>query len=330
VTSSPPIVLIALSFLSSWSLPAAALDTTREDVRGFIDEMQREHDFDARELERLLAGAQIKQSILDAMSRPAERVTPWHEYRAQFLTPKRIQQGKDFWREHAQQLTGFEDDELADIVVGILGVETHFGRLTGKFRVVDALATLAFDYPPRGQFFRDQLQQFLLLTREEKIDASTALGSYAGAMGSPQFISSSYRKYAVDADGDGRRDLWSNWDDIISSIANYLRAHGWRSGEQVVVPATLGDADLSRFTVGKVDLNETVQSLRDKGVRFKTRQPPDAPAMLIEAQGKNGPEYRIGFHNFYVVTRYNRSIMYSMAVHDLGHAVQPVLEAKRQ
>jgi membrane-bound lytic murein transglycosylase B len=311
------------------SFSAAAVESTRDDVRAFIDEMRRDYDFDAKQLEQLLAGAQTKQSIIDAMTRPAERVAPWHEYRAQFLTPKRIQQGIEFSGAHASRLEAIADEELADIVIGILGVETMYGRLTGKFRVVDALTTLAFEYPPRGEFFRDQLRQFLLLSREESVDPSAALGSYAGAMGAPQFIASSYRKFAVDADGDGRRDLWSNWDDIVGSVANYLRAHGWRDGEPVVVPATLEDADLSRFTVGKVDLNETVQSLRNKGVRFDTRQPPEAPAMLIVAQGKNGPEYRVGFQNFYVVTRYNRSLLYSMAVHDLGQAVEATAKVSK-
>lgn len=322
VTSPPPISIALFLICNSLSLTAAAVESTRPDVRAFIDEMRDDYDFDAKQLEQLLSGAQTKQSIIDAMTRPAERTAPWFQYRSQFLTTKRIQQGVEFSQAHAARLEAIADEELADIVVGILGVETHYGRLTGKFRVVDALTTLAFEYPPRGEFFRGQLREFLLLSREEAVDPGSALGSYAGAMGAPQFIASSYRKYAVDADGDGRRDLWSNWDDIIGSVANYLRAYGWRDGEPVMVPATLENPDLSQFTVGKVDLNETVQSLRDKGVRFDTRQPPQAPAVLIVAQGQNGPEYRVGFQNFYVVTRYNRSLLYSMAVHDLGQAVE--------
>jgi membrane-bound lytic murein transglycosylase B len=186
--------------------------------------------------------------------------------------------------------------------------------------VIDALATLAFDYPPRGDFFRSELQQFLLLSREEAVDPRTALGSYAGAMGAPQFISSSYRTYAIDGDGNGKRDLWNSWDDVIGSVANYLLAYGWREGEPVAVTATL-DGDVSRFNTAKPELNETVKSLRDKGVRFETSMPADAPALLIVAQGKDGPVYRVGFTNFYVLTRYNRSPMYAMAVHDLGEAV---------
>jgi membrane-bound lytic murein transglycosylase B len=141
-------------------------------------------------------------------------------------------------------------------------------------------------------------------------------------MGAPQFIASSYRKYAVDGDGDGHRDLWQNWDDIIASVANYLEAYGWRNGEPVVVPATLAKEDLSMFDLTRLELNETVGSLRDKGVNFATSLPDSAPAMLIVAQGQDGNEYRVGFNNFFVITRYNRSPMYAMAVHDLGHAIR--------
>ncbi len=301
--------------------PAVALDSNRSEVREFIEEMHRDYEFDRDGLTRLLSRAETRQSILDAISRPAERVVPWYEYRQQFLNPQRIQYGKRFRDEHPERLKTIGDAQLANTVLGILGVETSYGRITGKFRVIDALATLAFDYPPRGEFFRGELQQFLLLTREEAVDPLTALGSYAGAMGSPQFIASSYRKYAIDADGDGRRDLWSNWDDIIGSVANYLRAFGWRENEEVLVDASLQDADLGRFNTDRIDLNETVKSLRAKGVQFTTRMPDDAPAMLIVAKGKHGPVYRVGFTNFYVITRYNRSTMYAMAVHELGEAV---------
>ncbi|HEU4485097.1 MAG TPA: lytic murein transglycosylase B [Povalibacter sp.] len=319
---SPATALTALLLATLLSFPAAALDTSRDDVQAFIAEMSRDYEFDAAWLEKLLAGAETRQNILDAISRPAERVTPWFEYRAQFLTDRRIQRGVEFRHEHAKRLAAIDDVQLADTVIGILGVETFYGRITGKFRVLDALTTLGFDYPPRADFFRGQLQQFLLLTREEAVDPAAALGSYAGAMGSPQFVASSYRKFAVDGDGDGRRDLWSSWDDVIASVANYLRGHGWRTGEQVLADASLTDGDLSRFNIERIELNETVKSLRDKGVQFDTKLPDDAPAMLIAAQGSTGPAYRVGFHNFYVITRYNRSSMYAMAVHDLGAAVR--------
>ena len=300
---------------------AFALDVKRPEVRAFIEETSRDLGFERNQLESLLAQAETKQAILDAISRPAERVVPWFEYRDRFLTEKRILQGTDFWIEHGETLRRIPDPNVAASVVGILGVETSFGRITGRYRVIDALATLAFDYPPRGDFFRSELQQFLLLSREEAVDPRTALGSYAGAMGAPQFISSSYRTYAIDGDGNGKRDLWNSWDDVIGSVANYLLVYGWREGEPVVVAATLPGDDLSRFDTSKLELNETVASLRNKGVHFETTMPETAPALLIAAQGKEGPVYRVGFHNFYVLTRYNRSPMYAMAVHDLGDAV---------
>ncbi|HEY7642079.1 MAG TPA: lytic murein transglycosylase B [Steroidobacteraceae bacterium] len=305
----------------TWIPAASAVDVTRPEVRAFIEETSRTLGFPRRQLESLLAQAETKQPILDAISRPAERVVPWYEYRERFLTEKRILQGTDFWIAHGEALRRIPDPNVAASVVGILGVETSFGRITGRYRVIDALATLAFDYPPRSDFFRGELQQFLLLAREESVDPKTALGSYAGAMGAPQFISSSYRNYAIDGDGNGKRDLWNSWDDVIGSVANYLLAYGWREGEPVVVAATLPGDDVSRFDTSKVELNETVQSLRDKGVRFETSLPADAPALLVVAQGKDGPVYRVGFTNFYVITRYNRSPMYAMAVHDLGDAV---------
>jgi membrane-bound lytic murein transglycosylase B len=313
---------VALSIAVFFSSASFALDVSRPDVRAFIDDTVRNFGLERDSVQALLKQAETKQPILDAISRPAERVVPWFEYRERFLTAKRIHQGLDFWQEHAARLQGISDPDVAAAVVGILGVETSFGRITGKFRVIDALATLAFDYPPRADFFRGELQQFLILSREEAIEPASALGSYAGAMGAPQFIASSYRKYAVDGDGDGHRDLWQNWDDIIASVANYLEAYGWRDGEPVVVPATLAKEDLSVFDTTKVELNETVSSLRDKGVRFATSLPDSAPAMLIVSQGKAGNEYRVGFNNFFVITRYNRSPMYAMAVHDLGHAIR--------
>jgi len=311
----------ALLVCLSWIPAASAVDVKRAEVRAFIEETSRDFGFPRAQLEALLAQAETKQPILDAISRPAERVVPWYEYRERFLTEKRILQGTDFWMAHGDALRRIPDANVAASVVGILGVETSFGRITGRYRVIDSLATLAFDYPPRSEFFRGELQQFLLLSREESVDPKTALGSYAGAMGAPQFISSSYRNFAVDGDGNGKRDLWNSWDDVIGSVANYLLAYGWREGEPVVVTATLPGDDLSRFDTSKLELNETVASLRGKGVRFETTLPDTAPAALIVAQGKDGPVYRVGFTNFYVITRYNRSPMYAMAVHDLGEAV---------
>ena len=317
-------VALALASIACAAADKPRAGTPRElrpEVKEFVEITARDFSLDARELEKLLAQAETRQSILDAISKPAERVTPWHEYRERFMTDKRITQGTEFWSANARQLTAIEDEGIAAAVAGIIGVETSYGRITGRYRVIDALYTLAFDFPARAAFFRSELQQFVLLTKEEAIDPKAALGSYAGAMGIPQFIASSYRNFAVDGDGDGRRNLWSNWADVVSSVANYLRIHGWRSGEPVVTDATLEGSDMSRFDTSTIALNETVGSLREKGVTFASTLPPQAPAMLIVLQGKDGPVYRVGFNNFFVITRYNRSVMYANAVNDLGQAV---------
>jgi membrane-bound lytic murein transglycosylase B len=318
---------IALILAASlFAPPLFALDTARPDVRAFIDEMVEKHDMNGAELNRLFVGVESKQAILDAISRPAERTIPWFEYRERFLTAQRIQKGITFWQQHPERLAAVTAAGLpAQIAIGILGVETSFGEITGRHRVIDALSTLAFDYPPRSPYFRGELEQFLLLIREESVDPLKAIGSYAGAMGAPQFMPTSYRKWAVDADADGQRDLWSSWDDVIGSIANYFKEHGWRAGEPVSVPAQLKNPDLSRFTLG-IELNETIQSLRAKGVEFEIDLPPATPALLISGQGRNGPEYRVGFNNFYVITRYNRSPLYAMAVYDLGQAIASQLK----
>jgi membrane-bound lytic murein transglycosylase B len=322
----PRHVTILLACLAMQAGTAHAFDPGREDIRRFIDDMVERYGLDAVELTDLLGEAESRKPILDAISRPAERVIPWHEYRDRFMTEKRILKGADFWQAHRNKL---DHDELQGvppaIVVGILGVETMFGEITGRFRVIDALATLAFDYPPRSRYFRGELEQFLLLVREENVEPLIAQGSYAGAMGAPQFMPTSYRAYSVDGDGDGRRDLWGSWDDVIASVANYLARHGWRPGEPIVVAAKVPGDDLSNFDTSKLALNETVGSLRAKGVEFETDLPADAPAMLVVGEGRDGPEYRVGFTNFYAITRYNRSTMYAMVVHDLGQAIANVV-----
>ena len=252
---------------------------------------------------------------------------PWHEYRDHFLTAERIDAGVAFWTEHREDIAAVEKATgvASHVIVGILGVETFFGRITGHYRVVDALATLAFDYPPRASYFRAELEQFLLLAREEGFDAKSVQGSYAGAMGSAQFMPRSYRSWAVDGDGDGKRDLWGNWRDVIASVANYLADHGWRAGEPVVVPAELWFPKADGLIAGKLSPDTTVKALRDRGLAFDTTQGDKAPALFISVEGDAGPELRAGFHNFGVITRYNRSILYALAVNDLGRRIEALL-----
>jgi membrane-bound lytic murein transglycosylase B len=306
------------------AVPAQAFDTQRPDVQAFIADLSKRHGFKRTELRALLRNAQSKPAIIEAITRPAEQTLPWFEYRDRFLTEQRIAKGMEFWDRQTEQLQRAANATgvAPQAIVGILGVETRFGEITGSFRVLDALATLGFDYPPRGDFFRSELAEFLLLAREEKVDARKALGSYAGAIGAPQFMPSNYRKLAMDGDGNGRRDLWKSWPDTLLSIGNYLRSHGWRNGEPIAVSATVSDADLPKFNVSRLRLNETVASLREKGARFETDLPPEAPAMLLVVEGRDGNEYRVGFTNFNAIARYNPRVKYVLAVHDLGVAVE--------
>ena len=314
------LVLLATAFVAH---PAIAWDVVRNDVGKFIEQLVAEHDFDRGYVESVLASGDTQQKILEAMRRPAEKTKAWYEYRAIFITPKRIEAGAEFLAEHQARLQRIADETgvPAEVLAAIVGVETFYGRRTGSFRVIDALGTLAFDYPPRSRFFRGELEQFFLLAREEEIDINDALGSYAGAMGPPQFIPSSYRAYAVDGDGDGRRDLLGNWDDILASVANYFVAHKWRPGEPVFFAGEALPGQQPPVSDNKLKLRDTVASLQKRGIQLNGNLPGDTPAALFDLEGENSREYWVGFHNAYVITRYNRSVMYALAVYQLSEAL---------
>jgi membrane-bound lytic murein transglycosylase B len=298
----------------------------------FIDQMVTEHGFDRAALTTSLSGATIEQKILDAMARPAERVVPWHEYREIFVNDARVSAGVDFWTQHADTI-----DEISkqygvapEMMVAIVGVETYFGRRMGGYRVLDALATLAFAYPPRAKFFAGELKEFLLLSREEDLDLTKPLGSYAGAMGAGQFIPSSYRAYAVDANSDGKRDIWTDWEDVLGSVANYFKVHGWRADEAVADQATRSAEWSGKEPTNSLDLGDTVASLVKMGYVFTTGQASDAPAGAYALEAKaGGSEYWIGYHNFRVITRYNRSPKYALAAYQLGQAIKSSYLAAR-
>jgi membrane-bound lytic murein transglycosylase B len=302
--------------------------TQRADVRAYLAELVAEHGFAAEELQDVLGRAQRKQSILDAIARPAERVLKWHEYRNIFLKEPRISQGLAFWEEHSEVLDSAEAafGVAPEYVVAILGVETRYGRIMGRYRVVDALTTLAFDYPPRSDFFRRELTQFFLLAREEGRDPLELTGSYAGAMGYGQFIPSSFRAYAVDFNDDGLRDIWSSPADAVGSIANYFREHGWRAGEPVVLPAEVADDALTELANSSLNLTHTVAELRALGVQVDW---PDGaePAALYRMEQEDGADYWVGLNNFHVITRYNRSRLYALAVHELAQAIKEQRQA---
>jgi membrane-bound lytic murein transglycosylase B len=325
-----PMKLIILTLAATLICPTAfAIDTDREDVKKFIDSMVEEHAYDRGKLESVLKAAESKESILTAISKPAERTLDWDGYRNIFLKDERIQLGAQFWREHESELTRISEKTgvSIEILVGIIGVETYYGKITGTYRVLDALATLGFDYPPRSKFFLSELEQFLLLVREEGMDATNVTGSYAGAMGRPQFMPSSYRAYAVDSTDDGKRDIWNNWSDVIGSVANYFVRHKWNRDEPVVAAATLGDKWTGDVPENTLNPKETIESLSRQGVLFSTTLGNDQKSQLVTLKGADGIEYWVGFHNFFVITRYNHSVMYALAVHQLGQEV--ALEVKR-
>jgi membrane-bound lytic murein transglycosylase B len=302
---------------------AAPFDVQRPEIAQFIDEVVSHGSWSRRAVVALLAQAQPQPKILEIMTRPLERVAPWWEYRERFMTAERIDKGTQFWLDHqpALERTAAKYQVPPEYLVAIIGVETFYGRTTGRYRVLDALATLAFDYPPRASYFRGELEQFLLLTREDKLDPLTTTGSYAGAMGVPQFMPSVYRRYAVDADTDKKLDLWSDWDDILASVANYLREHGWTPGAPVLAETILEPDPSFKIEPHNLELNETVGSLGARGVTVELDVPASTPAVLVSAEQRDGPAYRVGFHNFYVITRYNVSARYAMTVHDLAEAI---------
>jgi membrane-bound lytic murein transglycosylase B len=304
--------------------PAAAIDTRRGDVKEFINHMADTYAFKKRALRKLLKAAESQPAIIEAMGKPAEKAKPWYEYRSIFLTERRIHEGAEFWLAHRQALdqASVHSGVAPEYLAAILGVETYYGRTTGNYRVLDALVTLSFDYPAREKFFREELEQFLLLTRDAHLDPTSVKGSYAGAMGAPQFMPSNYRRYAVDADADGHIDLWSNWPDVCASVGNYLKEHGWNSGEPVLGDATVAPETAAVLDGKKLSLSETVGSLTAKGVSFETSLSADAPALLIAADEADGVHWRVGYNNFYVITRYNHSALYAMAVYELAAAIK--------
>jgi len=322
--------IVSLALVSI--LSASCLAQQHPGAEEFAARVAEEYALDAEEIMQLLHDARFKQSIVDAISRPAE-AKPWYEYRPIFVTEKRIRGGVEFWRQH-EDLVGQAARQYGvdpQVIVAIIGVETFYGGNTGGYRVLDALTTLSFYYPDTGNdrsdFFSRELTQFLLLGNEENLPLREVTGSYAGAMGLGQFMPSSYREYAVDLDGDGRRDLWSSMPDVIGSVANYLHRHGWEPGQPVAWPAVRSpsaDPDLvaERNFKPQTNLAELQSAgfspagqVAHEGVDGST------PATVTRLEETDGDRYWLTFNNFYVITRYNRSPLYAMAVHELSEAV---------
>ncbi|RJG04618.1 lytic murein transglycosylase B [Noviherbaspirillum sedimenti] len=311
-----------------------------QEVAAFIDDMVERHGFDRKALEILFREARYVDSAIQLVKpAPPGRPKNWRAYRARFIEPMRIQAGADFWQTHAQALERAEQmyGVPAEIIVGIIGVETVYGRNTGNFRVLDTLTTLGFDYPDtpnrtaRMKFFRGQLEQTLLLSRESAIDPFTLLGSYAGAIGLPQFMPGSIRNFAVDFDGDGKIDLRNSQVDAIGSVANFLVQHGWQSGQPIAFPATVTTTSMNgnpdnrwEAYIGQgLEAKYTLAEMATAGIAANGEAPADLPYGLVDLQnGSEATEYWLGAANFFAITKYNRSFFYAMSVVELGRAVR--------
>jgi len=292
----------------------------RDDVDAFVTRLVEETDYSEAELVALFSQVKKQSHLFERLNKPAEKALQWHQYRRIFIKDKRIDEGVKFWRKHREILTevSAKTGVPAQIIVAIIGVETFYGIYRGKDPVFDSLVTVAFDYPKRAKFFTRELEEFLLLVKEQNLNPRELMGSYAGAMGMPQFISSSYRSYAVDGDGDGQVNLFDSIPDITSSVANYFVRHGWKANEAVAKPliAVAGNS-VSALEPG-VKTTYKWSDFTKRGLISRHRIDDDMPVALVKLEQKLHPEYWAGFKNFYVITRYNHSELYAMAVYQLS------------
>ena len=301
--------------------------TDTESVNVFINMMVTTHQFDESELNELFQNVEIKEDILKKISSPAEGL-PWYKYRKIFMTDTRINEGVKFWRENEPALTTVEQQTgvPAEIIIAIIGVETSYGQKTGNYRVIDALSTLAFAYPPRSRFFLSELENFLLLCRDEHMNPLDPVGSYAGAMGMPQFMPSSFRVYAADFDNDGQRDIWHNKGDVIASVANYFVKHQWQTGQAIAIPVSATGERYKSALAGDLKPDLRLDGLESLNLIISRPLPLNTKVKLLafeqESVGqKPGDELWAGLDNFYVITRYNHSPLYAMAVYQLSQSI---------
>lgn len=314
-------------FLMLFCVPVLAAEHPGAD--DFVKRAASEYGLSESDVRALLLEAEYKQSIVDAISRPAEG-KPWYQYRKIFLTKKRIKQGIEFWKENKDLIKAASEKFGVDeeFIVSIIGVETSYGRITGNYRIIDSLVTLGFYYPQglssdRSPFFSKELMQYIQLASEEGLPADEVTGSYAGAMGMGQFMPSSYREYAVDFDGDGKRDLWRSTADVVGSVANYLHRHGWQPGQPVTRRAIASkDAAFDEISSRGYKPSLTVAQWQEKGFQSSNELSPDLPAAVLKLKEENRNTYWLTFKNFYVITRYNRSPRYAMAVYDLSQEIK--------
>lgn len=318
--------VLAAFALQLRAAPADDSYASRPEVRAFIRDMAERHGFAERELLYLFSRVRRADPVLRAIQ-PHEQPHSWRDFRAMFVNAKRIDGGLAFWKAHAAELERAEREYgvPAEYIVAIIGIETLYGRNAGRWRVIDALSTLAFDYPPRAPFFREQLTQYLLLARDEDMDVFSTLGSYAGAFGIPQFMPGSARRYAVDFDGSGAIDLRESAVDALGSVANFLSRHGWQRGGEVLLQAHAAGDSIRRYVSSDMRPRRTAAELVAAGAAVDELPERLAaqPAALIELETPGEPsEYRIGFQNFYALTRYNRSAFYASAADELARRLK--------
>ena len=301
----------------------------KPDVEKFIAQLVHQHRFDETRLRQIFAQLKGNEGVVKAINAPAT-AKPWFEFRNIFVTPTRTAGGVAFWNDNAEQLKRAHDiyGVPEEIIVAIIGIETIYGKRTGTFRVVDALYTLAFEMPERATYFRSELEQFLLLTRDNSLDPLAVKGSFAGAIGMPQFMPTSYRHYAVDFDSDGKVDLWGSVPDVIGSVANYLHSFGWLADQMVAVPARLSGTDYKEIVEKGYKPHLTLAQMLPKGVEPTESLSAELIAGLFALDAETGPEYWLALNNFYVITRYNRSKNYAMAVYQLALAIAREREAQ--
>lgn len=326
--SSAAILAVFLLYAGAAVSDGGAAYLSRPEVRSFIEDLHAEHGLELGEAERILREARYQPAVVRLIGPDRAGQLPpvrsYPTYRARFLTDSRISAGTQYWETHDSYLRQAEAEfgVPAEVILGIMGVETAFGQNTGSFRVVDALVTIAFDGPRRQQYFREELKEFLLLARETGVDPLAIKGSYAGAMGLPQFMPSSYRRHAIDFDQDGLTDLATSAADAIGSVASYLNAYGWTAGEVPTVRLQLpigGERDL----VSGLERVHDVTWLQERGAKFLGLNPPQGTCSVVELPAPGKPSrYLAGFGNFEAITRYNRSTFYAATVLELAEAIR--------
>lgn len=323
------ILLWAALALGMSTASQAASFSERSDVRKFVVAMVNNHGFDAAELNNQFSQVKPRPRIAKMMTGQHAKPPCWSAYRANFVNPRNIARGVAFWNDNSEMLARARETYGVpeEIVVAILGVETQYGRFPLPYRVMDSLATLAFDYPRRSEFFRGELEQYLLLMREEGRNPLKLKGSFAGAMGIPQFMPSSYRNYAVDFDGDGRRDLLHSMGDAIGSVANFLHAHGWTPGEAVAMRAMPSEeSGVDNMLSASLKPEWPIEELLARQIEPADPLPAKTQVAVLAVDTGEAPEYWLGLTNFYAITRYNRSQSYALAVFQLGNEIRAARE----